>query len=90
MSQETHGGDTWYDVNTAVQTTSVAVEKAGIYSYDGASYSGFGSANQSYGPVGFLYSTAVTQPVITQQPQNQTVSCGSNSHLQRDRERGAT
>jgi hypothetical protein len=79
MSQEASGGDSWYDVNTAVQTTSVAVENGGVYSYDGASYSGFGSANQSYGPVGFLYSTAVTQPVITQQPQNQTVSVGSTA-----------
>jgi hypothetical protein len=79
MSQEASGGDSWYDVNTAVQTTSVAVENGGIYSYDGASYSGFGSANQSYGPVGFLYSTAVTQPVITQEPQNQTVSVGSTA-----------
>ena len=77
MSQETQGGDTWYDVNTTVQTTSVAVENTGIYSYDGASYSAYGSASQSYGPVGFLYSSAAAaQPAITQQPQSQTVSAG--------------
>jgi hypothetical protein len=77
MSQETQGGDTWYDVNTTVQTTSVAVENTGIYSYDGASYSAYGSASRSYGPVGFLYSiAAAAQPAITQQPQSQTVSPG--------------
>ncbi len=76
VSQETQGGDAWYDVNTSIQTTAVAAENTGIYSYDGASYSGYGAANQSYGPVGFLYSTAAVQPAITQQPQSQTVAAG--------------
>ena len=79
MSQEASGGDTWYDMNTSIQTTAVAAETAAIYSYDGATYFALGSANQSYGPVGFLYSTAVTQPVITQQPQNQSVSTGATA-----------
>jgi hypothetical protein len=77
VSQETQGGDSWYDVNTSVQTTGVAAESTGIYSYDGASYYRYGAANQSYGPVGFLYSTAAAQPAITQQPQSQTVTAGA-------------
>jgi hypothetical protein len=77
VSQETQGGDAWYDVNTSIQTTAVAAENTGIYSYDGASYSGYGAANQSYGPIGFLYSTAAVQPEITQQPQSQTVTAGA-------------
>ncbi len=77
VSQETQGGDAWYDVNTSIQTTAVAAENTGIYSYDGASYSGYGAANQSYGPIGFLYSTAAVQPEITQQPQSQTATAGA-------------
>ncbi len=77
VSQETSGGDAWYDVNTTIQTASVAAETAGVYSYDGAAYNLYGSANQSYGPVDFLYAIILTQPVVTQQPQNQTVGVGT-------------
>jgi len=50
------GDDQWYDYNTEITTQNVASEKASVYSYDGAAYILIGSANQSYGPVDFLYS----------------------------------
>ncbi len=77
VSQETQGGEAWYDLNTTIQTTSVASETTGIYSYDGSTFSVNGSAGQSYVPVNFLYSISISQPVITQQPQSQTVSAGT-------------
>jgi len=69
MSQETQGGDQWYDVNTSIQTTNVASETTGIWSPDGVTYNQWGSADQSYGPLDFQYAmgSVVTQPVITQQ-----------------------
>jgi predicted transglutaminase-like cysteine proteinase len=76
VSQETQNGDTWYDINTTIQTAGVAAETTGVYSYDGATYLTLGSANHSYGPVDLLYAVSVTQPMITQQPQSQTVSAG--------------
>ena len=78
VSHETQGGDQWYDVNTTIQTASVAAETTSIWSLDGTTtYQTTGPANQSYVPVDFLYSVGVSQPVITQQPQSQTVSTGS-------------
>ena len=74
LSQETAGGDQWYDVNTTIQTTNVASETSGVWSPDGANYNLFGPANQSYVPLDFLYTVNITQPVITGQPQSQTVS----------------
>jgi predicted transglutaminase-like cysteine proteinase len=79
MSQETQGGDSWYDMNTTIQTTSVAAETTSVYSYDGATYNLFGPANQSYGPVDFTYTTSVSQPGITGQPQNVTVGVGGSA-----------
>jgi alpha-tubulin suppressor-like RCC1 family protein len=79
VSLEAMSGDSWYDINTSIQTTGVAAETTGIYSYGGASYLSYGSANQSYGPVSFLYGVSVAQPGITQQPQNQTVSAGMSA-----------
>ena len=60
MAQETQGGDIWYDMNTTIQTTNVAAETASVYSYDGATYYPLAAANQSYGPVDFYYSFAIS------------------------------
>jgi hypothetical protein len=57
VSLEAQSGDLWYDVNTSLQTTSVATETTGMYSYNGAAYLSYGSGNHSYGPVNFLYTT---------------------------------
>jgi hypothetical protein len=79
LSEETSGGDGWYDHNTTIATTSVAVDTTSVYSYDGATYLPNGPANQPYGPVDFQYATALSQPVITAQPQNQTVGAGATA-----------
>jgi hypothetical protein len=57
VSLEAQSGDLWYDVNTSLQTTNVATETTGMYSYNGAAYLSYGSGNHSYGPVNFLYTT---------------------------------
>ncbi len=55
MSQETSGGDSWYDYNnTLVQTTSVATVTSAVYG-DGSSYVIAGLPRQTYGPVDFRY-----------------------------------
>ena len=76
VSQETSGGDQWYDINTTIQTANVASETTGVWSPDGVTYNLYGSPDESYGPLNFLYSTATvsTAPMITQQPQNATIA----------------
>ncbi|HTI71123.1 MAG TPA: RHS repeat-associated core domain-containing protein, partial [Candidatus Limnocylindria bacterium] len=52
VSQETSGGDLWYDSSTTVSAlTGVTVPGAILYS--GSSWTTAGSANNSYGPMGF-------------------------------------
>ncbi|MBV8902183.1 MAG: hypothetical protein JOZ22_00980 [Acidobacteriia bacterium] len=54
LTQETAGGDQWYDYNTTVQTTSVAGVVAAAYN-SGSSYVAPGTSGQTYGPVSFQY-----------------------------------
>jgi YVTN family beta-propeller protein len=79
LTQETAGGDQWYDDNTTLTTTSVASETGAVWSPDGVTLNPIGSAGESYGPVDFLYTITVTQPGITTQPQSQTVSAGATA-----------
>jgi hypothetical protein len=65
VSQEVAGGEQWYDINTTIQTTNVGAETTGIWSPDGVSYNGYGSPDESYGPVNFLYTPATTAPFVT-------------------------
>jgi hypothetical protein len=60
VSQETQGGDRWYDINTSIQTASVAIETSGVWSSDGATYNITGSSDQEYGPVDFQYTAPAT------------------------------
>src|ERR1700690_4207951 len=78
VSQEVAAGDTWYDISS-IQTTSAASENGAIWSPDGATYLSAGSANQEFVPVDFEYTSAITQPAITQQPQSTTVGAGSGA-----------
>jgi Subtilase family/FG-GAP-like repeat/Domain of unknown function DUF11 len=55
LSQETAGGDQWYDFNTTVTTTGVASETGSVWSPDGVNYNPLGSPGESYGPVSFVY-----------------------------------
>jgi RHS repeat-associated protein len=52
VSQETSGGDLWYDSGTTVSAlTGVTVPGAILYS--GSSWTAAGSSNNAYGPMGF-------------------------------------
>jgi Concanavalin A-like lectin/glucanases superfamily/Bacterial Ig domain/Chitobiase/beta-hexosaminidase C-terminal domain/Bacterial Ig-like domain (group 2) len=77
VTQETQGGDQWYDYNnTIVQTTNVATVGTAIYG-SGSSYFTEGSTGQTYGPVDFLYGgTTSSAPSISQQPQSSAVTAG--------------
>ena len=54
VSQETYGGDYWYDSTTTVTTTSVATEQSWVYS-SGTSWIASGTAGHAFGPVDFKY-----------------------------------
>ena len=55
VSQETQGGDQWYDQG-AISTTTVAAVNSSIYFYNGNWYP-INSANTSYVPPNFQYTT---------------------------------
>jgi alpha-tubulin suppressor-like RCC1 family protein len=52
VSQETSGGDSWYDHDSLI-TTTVAAENGSIYSSDGVNFFTGSGANTSYVPVNF-------------------------------------
>jgi hypothetical protein len=54
VSQETTGGDAWYDFDTTVQTNSVATLSSAVYAYT-TSYSTLGGVGHSYIPVDFKF-----------------------------------
>jgi parallel beta-helix repeat protein len=54
-TQETAGGDYWYDCDATVTTTSVANVETGSYSWDSRSWYYAGSTGRMYGIVGFIY-----------------------------------
>ena len=49
VSQETSGGDQWYDYGT-VTTSAIGTVTSAVYSSDGASWLTLGGANTSYVP----------------------------------------
>ncbi len=55
LSQESAGGDLWYDYNTLVQTANVASPLSSVYSA-GSSYITPGGVGMSYGPLNLQYS----------------------------------
>ena len=58
VSQETAGGDWWYDWDTTATTTNEASDKASAWSYPGAAFvTVASSSNHMYVPVDFVYST---------------------------------
>jgi hypothetical protein len=61
LSQETAGGDSWYDWDTQVTTTEVAVDNGLAWSTDPGAWSTYALGNHAYVPVGFKYDTA---PVV--------------------------
>jgi hypothetical protein len=61
VSQETLGGDQWYDSNTTEQTTTDAVLNGPVYGTPYAPLSGL--ANHAYVPVDFVYNISVSVSV---------------------------
>jgi hypothetical protein len=55
VSQETAGGDSYYNFNTTVQTASAASDISSVGSPDGITYTQSGGTNQMTGPVSFIY-----------------------------------
>jgi len=80
MTQETFGGDQWYDFDSTIQTSAVATVTSAVYG-PGAPYTMIGSSGRSYGPIDLLYSTgtASSPPVIAQQPQGASVTAGQSA-----------
>jgi hypothetical protein len=54
VSQETAGGDAWYDLDTTVRTISAATLTSAVWAYTN-SYSTVGGAGHSYVPVDFEF-----------------------------------
>ena len=67
VTQESIGGDTWYDSGT-LAATSVAAVNNSIYSYDSVTWIPLNGANTSYVPPNFQYTTSVasTIPITVQ------------------------
>jgi hypothetical protein len=68
LSQESVGGDSWYEYDLSTTTTAVASDTGAAWAASGTpgSVVAGGSAGQSYGPSNFLYaSTAPPAPVGT-------------------------
>ena len=62
VSQETSGGDRWYDLGPVTATSGPVSIPSGVYG-SGGSWAQAGSTNQSYVPVSLLYTTGT--PVVT-------------------------
>ena len=62
VSQEFATGDLWYDSRPLVSTTAAAVNSS-VYSPDGAQWVPTNTANASYGPPNFLYTTVPSVPI---------------------------
>ncbi len=54
-SQESAGGDTWYDWDTEVSTTGVAVDNAALWAQSSGGWGTYAGAKQTYVPVDFRY-----------------------------------
>ncbi|HSE16368.1 MAG TPA: Ig-like domain-containing protein [Pyrinomonadaceae bacterium] len=63
VSQETSGGDQWYDSNTLLTTTTIAAVNNAV-SRPNNQWVAAGGANNSFGPVDFKYSSST--PSFTQ------------------------
>src|SRR6266540_4071716 len=57
MSQETNGGDQWYDYNRGVTLTSAATPNQAAWANNGGIYVTTGASTNSYGPVNLKYTT---------------------------------
>jgi hypothetical protein len=58
VSQETAGGDTWYDADSTVATTTAARDTGYVWAYPSGGWNPGGVANQALGPLSLLYGHA--------------------------------
>lgn len=65
LSQETAGGDAWYDVDTTVTTTTAASVSSGAWGFGGGVWYTYGNAGNAYVPLDFGYTTTTTVPTDT-------------------------
>jgi hypothetical protein len=64
VSQETSGGDQWYDFNTTLNTAPVATTNGGVQRTSN-SWTVSGTTNNSYVPVDFKYTVKAPRPSAT-------------------------
>lgn len=64
VTQETSGGDQWYDSNTVVATTNVATVNNAVQKPNNT-WQSAGSTNNSFGPVNFKYVSKTPATTIT-------------------------
>ena len=62
VSQETPGGDTWYNWDTMVTTTGVATESGPIWGYGPGQWHEMSAGGQAYVPVDFKYADVSNPP----------------------------
>jgi Bacterial Ig domain/IPT/TIG domain len=63
-SQETSGGDQWYDSNTVLTTTNIGVVNNAVQKPNN-NWQSAGSTNNSFGPVDFKYISQAPLPNVT-------------------------
>jgi List-Bact-rpt repeat protein/Big-like domain-containing protein/putative Ig domain-containing protein/Kelch motif protein len=77
VSQETQGGDRWYDQGP-ISPTNVATVNSSVYSYNGGWYP-IGGGNTSYVPPNFQYTTSTG--IVTQYPLTTGVSPAASGSI---------
>src|SRR5262249_51347092 len=65
LSQETVGGDTWYNLDTQLTTTAVAAENGASWGTGPGNWFTYGLANRAHVPVDFKYANSTPLPTIT-------------------------
>jgi hypothetical protein len=58
VSQESAGGDQWFDYDTQVATTGAGTSTGVVYAFNGGSWVAGGAAGTAYGPPNLLYAPA--------------------------------
>ena len=69
VSQETAGGDYWYNIDTRVTTNGVASDTSAVYGSGPGSWSSAGAPGTSYVPVDFLYQASPPSDLSASGPQ---------------------